>query len=258
MGANGGAMWCSPSCSSVPVSVVLESEQSQGEHHIAPPFSLDWKPATLPAMLRLRLALFVLLLGFIVPSSPQEVQKHGVVFEKWIRDTFFDGYTPQSYTQKWDIPSEANKKYGGIPVNPKATKYRTAVDMGDALRQYDIHEPFWLIVGYWQQNGTEKKFVNIVAARIEPDEYHKLWGDVKRADLEKLDSLIKDTPSPVAARQAAQKLKREAPFNTSVISLNPKIDSKHQRRLQCSLTFAKVFKYLAPKADPSVQPKPML
>ena len=209
-------------------------------------------------MLRLRLALFVLLLGFIVPSSPQEVQKHGVVFEKWIRDTFFDGYTPQSYTQKWDIPSEANKKYGGIPVNPKATKYRTAVDMGDALRQYDIHEPFWLIVGYWQQNGTEKKFVNIVAARIEPDEYHKLWGDVKRADLEKLDSLIKDTPSPVAARQAAQKLKREAPFNTSVISLNPKIDSKHQRRLQCSLTFAKVFKYLAPKADPSVQPKPML
>lgn len=208
-------------------------------------------------MLRLRLALFVLLLGFIVPTRPQEVQKHGIVFEKWIRDTFFDGYTPQSYTQKWDIPSEANKR-DHIPVNPKATKYRTAVDLGDALRQYDIHEPFWLLIGYWQQDGTKKRFVNIVAARVEPDEYHKLWGDIQRADLEKLDALIKDTPNHVTARQLAQKMKHEAPFSTSIISLNPKIDSKHQRRLQCSLTFARVFKYLAPKADQGVQEKPKL
>lgn len=201
--------------------------------------------------------LLALVLGLSATTHPQEVQKHGVIFEKWIRDTFFDGYSPESYTQKWDIPSQANKR-DHIPVNPKATKYRTAVDLGDALRQYDIHEPFWLVIGYWQQNGTKKKFVNIVAARVEPDEYRKLWGDVKRADLEKLDAIIKDTPNHVTARQLAQKMKREAPFNTSIISLNPKIDSKYQRRLQCSLTFARVFKYLAPKADPSVQLKPML
>lgn len=209
-------------------------------------------------MLRVRLVLLALFLGFSATTSAQEVQKHGVIFEKWIRDTFFDGYKPESYTQKWDIPSEANKNHGGIPVNPKATKYRTAVDLGDALRQYDIHEPFWLVIGYWQQDGVKKKFVNVVAARVEPDEYHKLWGDVKRADLERLDSLIKDTESPIAARQLAQKMKREAPFNTSIISLNPKIDTKHQRRLQCSLTFARVFKYLAPEADQGVQEKPML
>ncbi len=202
-------------------------------------------------MIRVRLALFVLLLGFVGPTRPQEVQKHGVVFEKWIRDTFFDGYTPPSYTQKWDIPSEANKKFGGIPVNPKATKYRTAVDLGDALRQYDIEEPFWLVIGYWQQNGAKKKFVNVVAARVEPSDWRKLWGRVTREDLERLAALIKETPSPVAARQAAQKLKRELPFNMSLISLNPTIDSKGQRRLQCSLTFARVFKYLVPKADPS-------
>ncbi len=201
--------------------------------------------------------LLALCLGFCGTTRPQEVQKHGVVFEKWIRDTFFDGYKPEFYTQKWDIPAEANKR-DHIPVNPKATKYRSAVDLGDALRQYDIHEPFWLVIGYWQQNGTKKRFVNVVAARVEPDEYRKLWGKVTRADLEKLDAIIKDTPNHVTARQLAQKLKREAPFNTSLISLNPKIDSKHQRRLQCSLTFARVFKYLAPKADPSVQLKPQL
>lgn len=202
------------------------------------------------------LLLLALCLGLSATTHSQEVQKHGVIFEKWIRDTFFDGYEPESYIQKWDIPSQANKR-DHIPVNPKATKYRTAVDLGDALRQYDIHEPFWLVIGYWQQDGTKKRFVNVVAARIEPNEYRKLWGDVRRADLEKLDAVIKDTESPVTARQLAQKLKREAPFNTSIISLNPKIDS-HQRRLQCSLTFARVFKYLAPRIDPSVQLKPML
>ena len=222
-------------------------------------FSLDLeKRDTSPMKPRVLLPLLALVVGLSATARPQEVQKHGVVFEKWIRDTFFDGYTPQSYTQKWDIPSEANKRFGGIPINPKATKYRTAVDLSDALRQYDIHEPFWLVIGYWQQDGTKKKFVNVVAARVEPDEYHKLWGDVKRADLERLDAVIKDTPNHVTARQLAQKMKREAPFNTSLISLNPKIDSKRQRRLQCSLTFARVFKFLAPKADQGVQEKPML
>ena len=35
--------------------------------------------------------------------------------------------------------------------------------------------------------------------------------------------------------------------------MNPKIDSKIQRRLQCSLSFANVFKHLAPGADPQPQ-----
>ena len=64
----------------------------------------------------------------------QEVQQHGFVFEKWVRDTFFGGYRPADYTQKWDIPKEANKNHGGVPVNPKAIKYAAPVDLGDALR----------------------------------------------------------------------------------------------------------------------------
>ncbi|MFH1499078.1 MAG: hypothetical protein ABII82_14780, partial [Verrucomicrobiota bacterium] len=64
----------------------------------------------------------------------QEVQRHGVVFEQWVRETFFDGYQPEGYTQKWDIPAGANRAHGGVAVNPKATKWRTSVDLGDALR----------------------------------------------------------------------------------------------------------------------------
>jgi len=65
------------------------------------------------------LGLFLLFSTIPVFLRAQEVQHHGLVFEEWIRDTFFDGYRPPSYTQKWDIPAAVNKKFGGVPVNPK-------------------------------------------------------------------------------------------------------------------------------------------
>lgn len=205
---------------------------------------------------------FPLLLAYLFAVSllcAQEVQQHGLVFEQWVRDTFFDRYEPDSYTQKWDVPAEANLSHGGVPVNPKATKYRSPVDLGDALRQFDINEPFLLVIGYWRQVEGQKQFVNIVAAHIEPETWRKLWGPVTRADLERLDAIIKDRSlTPAAARAAAKQIKSQPPFNQAIIVLNPKIDSKRQRRLQCSLRFADVFKYLAPDADPSLQGKATL
>ncbi len=189
----------------------------------------------------------------------QEVQQHGLVFEKWVRDTFFAGYVPPGYTQKWDIPAATNRDHGGVPVNPKATKYRTPVDLGDALRQFDIAEPFILVIGYWQQEGDDKRFVNIIAPTITPEQWRKLWGPVTRADLEKLDALIKDRSLDYrVVRQRAHAMKNAPPFNQSIIVLNPKIDSRGQRRLQCSLSFAKVFKHLAPESDRRVQAVPLL
>jgi hypothetical protein len=210
--------------------------------------------------LRLACALVLALLPALTAASrAQEVQLHGLVFEKWVRDSFFEGYVPPGYTQKWDIPAAANKAHGGVPVNPKATKYATPVDLGDALRQFAIAEPFILVIGYWQQEGDAKRFVNIVALLITPEQWRKLWGPVTRADLEKLDALIKDRSLDYReARERAQAMKRAAPFNQSVIVLNPKIDSKTQRRLQCSLRFEDVFKFLAPDADRKPQERPVL
>lgn len=192
-------------------------------------------------------------------AHAQEVQRHGLVFETWIRDTFFDGYTPPGYTQKWDIPAEANARHGGVPVNPKAAKYRTPVDLGDALRQYDIAEPFILVVGFWVQDGEDKRFVNIVAPHVTPEIWRKLWGPVTRADLERLDAVIKDRSlDHREARKQAHAIKSAPPFTESVIVVNPKIDSKGQRRLQCSLRSDDLFKHLAPDAPAGVQKTPSL
>lgn len=152
-----------------------------------------------------------------------------------------------------------NKTHGGIPVNPKATKNRTPVDLGDALRQFDIAEPFLLVVGFWEQDGADKRFVNIIAPRVEPAVWRKLWGDVTRADLARLDAVIKDRSlTPEAARAAAQRMKNAPPFTSAVIVLNPKIDDATQRRLQCSLRFEDVFKFLGPDAKPDPQARPAL
>ena len=60
----------------------------------------------------------LLLAGAIVAA--QEVQRHGLVFEEWVRSTFFGGDQPAAYTQPWDISAVANREHGGVPVNPKA------------------------------------------------------------------------------------------------------------------------------------------
>jgi hypothetical protein len=192
-------------------------------------------------------------------ASAQEVQSHGLVFERWVRDTFFDGYKPASYTQRWDIPASANRDHGGIPVNPKAVKHGTAVDLGDALRQYEIDEPFLLILGFWSQDGDMKRIVNIIAPEISPELWRKLWGPVTYADLRRLDALIKDPgPTVEETRRLALKMKNAPPFSEAVIQVNPKIDNHGQRRLQCSIRFSDVFKHLAPGADPRPQDRPAL
>jgi hypothetical protein len=201
-----------------------------------------------------------LALGLAVLAAPaQEVRRHGLVFEQWVGEAFFNGARPLGYTQKWDFPAEVNVRHGGLPVNPKAIKWGTAVDLGDALRQFDIDEPFILLVGFWEQRGDEKHFVKLLAPRIEPDQWRTLWAPVTREDLEQLDALIKDrTLDYREARRRALERKNGPPFSLAVIQVHPKIDARGQRRLQCSVRFRDLFRHLAPEAEPVPEERPEL
>jgi len=205
----------------------------------------------------LPVAIFFLALALCVGAV--EVQNHGLMFERWLCDTFFAGYRAPSQTQKWDIPAEANSDYGRIPVNPKAAKHGTAIGLGDALRQFEIAEPFLLIVGFWEQKTSDRKsWTNVQAARVTPELWRKLWGPVTREELERLDSIIKDRSLSLdETRKRALELKSQPPFTQAVIQVNPKID-KSQRRLQCSLRFTDFFKFLAPGASSEAQQNPQV
>lgn len=192
-------------------------------------------------------------------SRPGEVQSHGVAFEDWVRQTFFDHYQPAAYTQKWDIPKEANTRHGGVPANPKAARYGAPVGLGDALRQFDIDEPFLLIVGYWKEEGQNKRYVKVVAPVVSPETWRKLWHPITREDLARLDAVVKDRSlDHRESRRLAAALKSRPPFSEAAITLNPKIDGHGQRRLQCSLNFALVMARLAPGTDPAEETSPRL
>ncbi|MEZ5384506.1 MAG: hypothetical protein R3F13_03215 [Prosthecobacter sp.] len=201
--------------------------------------------------------IFSVFAGQLGQVSAIEVQSHGLMFERWLCDTFFDGYRAPSHTQKWDIPAEANPHHGRIPVNPKAAKYGTAIGLGDAVRQFEIDEVFLLITGFWEQpNPQTKRWTNVQAVRVAPDLWKKLWEPVTRADLEKLESVIKNKSLSIEeARKEALEIKSRPPFTLAVIQVNPKID-KSQRRLQCSLRFDDFFRHLAPEVSPDPQIKP--
>jgi hypothetical protein len=140
-------------------------------------------PLRIPPVLPIAVIALLSFLAVLPPAVAAEVQAHGLLFERWVRDTFFNGYRPSEYTQKWDVPAEQNRlpdpALAGLPVNPKATKFRTPVGLGDALRQHDVAEPFILVVGYWTQATQEqKRMVKILALRVEPKTWRDLWGPV--------------------------------------------------------------------------------
>ena len=210
----------------------------------------------------MKILLFVFWFVFTTTSFAREVQSHGLVFERWLRDTFFGGYVPSSYTQRWDIPADANPDHGRIPVNPKAIKYGTPLDFGDALRQFEIidrGEKFLLIVGFWEQSTpTQKRWVNVQAVEVSPEVWSQLWAPIQQEDLERLNSVIKDKSLTLEeARAEAKRMKSAPPFTEAVMQVNPKIDSS-QRRLQCSLRFADFFKHLAPDQTSEKQAAPQV
>jgi hypothetical protein len=101
--------------------------------------------------------------------------------------------------------------------------------------------------------------VKIVPVTIEHGLWTSLWKPIEFADLKNLDDQIKDRNQTYReARQLAQRTVNAPPFSGSIFRVNPKIDSKVQRRLQCSLTQEKFFNHLAPNVSPDKEDAPTL
>lgn len=186
-----------------------------------------------------------------------EVQLHGFDFENWLKNTFFQKFQI-SYSHKWDIPKEFNKlpeipePFRHLPVSIKTCKNNSPIAFGDALRQLQIDEDFLLIVGFWVQSGIYKNFVAVEAVKIFSNDWKNLFSPLKLQDLQNLDSIIKNkTVHYSEIRKIAKEIK--AAFPPTKIVLNQKIDSKEQRRLQCSLPF-KIFWQDFAKKEPYKNP----
>lgn len=188
-----------------------------------------------------------------------EVQKHGFSFEEWVRITFFGSYHG-SYMQKWDIPADAHAQQAipqhlrGFPVSVKSAKYGSPIGLGDIIRQRTIAESFVIIAGFWKQiSEQEKRFIEMEAVLFTPQVWESMWGDLTVEKIEPLDSRIKDSGVPhTEAREIAKTWKSDIVSKAkSTIVVNPKIDSKKQRRIQCSLPFKVFWQFAGREPQPT-------
>jgi hypothetical protein len=192
-----------------------------------------------------------------------EVQAHGFTFEKWVRDTFFDGYSG-SYMQKWDIPPDANTHpsvpiaFRGIPVSIKTAKLGSPIGLGDVLRQRQIDAGFLMIAGFWRQRTTTEKWIEEIGVVHFPGvKWVELWGQLSIDHLREIDAVIKDMDHHYSiARQRAKSWKASlAEVLSAKLVINPKIDSKSQRRIQCSLPFEVFWAATGRNPQPTDHPK---
>ena len=175
-----------------------------------------------------------------------EVQNHGVLFE----DTVIKSITGMSkeeyqktlegaYTASMDIPkgfsSEVNysvKVSGGKGLGG-----------GDILRflRHCLDDEFTIIAGAWRQVSPEKKvYSEIYEFDITPEHYKKLFENISEEVLTEFVEYVKAIAPGKEAQLANRKLwkeKRRTIYETcgrGVIAIDAKIDSKTQRRVQCS------------------------
>lgn len=173
-----------------------------------------------------------------------EVQAHGFGFEKWVRDKFFGGYVG-SYMQKWDVAPDSNihpsvpTQLLNLPVSIKTAKLGSPIGLGDVLRQRQIDHDYLMIVGFWEQRTpSEKWIVEIGYAKFTAADWQRLWGQLGIDEIASIDVTVKNLAEHYSTvRTKAQEWKKRASVRTSTIVINPKIDSKHQRRIQCSLPY---------------------
>lgn len=166
-------------------------------------------------------------------------QIHGKVFEDMIKACeFFTSSADSSRSPNsiFDIESKFNKK-DGLPVSVKTTKSNT-IGLADARRFVSINEPFKIIVGLYHQTGSIKEFYEIKEFILTQDVYANLLGTLNLDFVTYYHKIIslKSLNNYRSARAVAQAI-NSVSLDTS-LSLNPKIDSKNQRRLQASVSLS--------------------
>lgn len=175
-------------------------------------------------------------------------QLHGKIFEDIIKSAF-SGSSDRSRetTSKWDIESIYDKDRL-LATSVKSCKSKTKLEknirdnitifLSDARRFWDINEPFRLLVGLYNQQKGVKVFFEIREYIITREIHKILIGDISKEEVIDFHNKIKTKKGKegsIEAREFAKNYKDKFKKKSNLVYLNPKIDSKSQRRLQCSI-----------------------
>ena len=177
-----------------------------------------------------------------------EVQAHGNYYEDLktrqitgLSKVEYDALKENGYTSGMDIMKGLMSAYD---YSIKTSKGNT-VDCGDILRRRQETD-YNLVVGCYSQVGDNKVFYSEYTFYIRPEHESILWGKMNYNLLAEYVDYIKNIPAGKQAQQET-KAKRTVLKNcitdkNALIKIHPKVDSKKQRRVQCSLKIKQLIK----------------
>ncbi|MFA6099992.1 MAG: hypothetical protein WC750_03900 [Patescibacteria group bacterium] len=169
-----------------------------------------------------------------------EVQKHGFIFEDWVKDVLGVKELASKYTQKWDVPGETT------PISVKCMGMTNALEFGSTVRIWEINETFTLVIGRWEQVENKKIIRSIDEIDIRPEDLKKMRGNISLDEIRELDKKIKSfSPGKEGQKKGiefAEKWKLERKARMGLLTITHKIDSKDQRRIQCNLNYSNYVK----------------
>jgi hypothetical protein len=167
-------------------------------------------------------------------------QAHGLFFNDEIREKVFDLPKLINDTEKYDICCHDNKFDCNENISIKVSGNNN-IDCGDILRFYDIddEQKITIILIRYKQVNTTKQITEILEINYNKELRDILFGTIPRKVLEGYVNYIKSIEhgpvSPdIKKKYKDCKIKMQNEFNM-FINISPKVDSKRQRRVQCSI-----------------------
>ena len=177
-----------------------------------------------------------------------EVQAHGNYYEDLktrqitgLSKVDYDALKENGYTSGMDIMK------GLLSISDYSIKTTNGnkIDCGDVLRRRQETD-YNLVVGCYSQVGENKVFHTEYTFYIKPEHEQKLWGRMNYNLLAEYVDYIKNIP---AGKQAQQETKTERTVlkncvedKNALVKIHPKVDSKTQRRVQCSVKIKELIK----------------
>ena len=169
-------------------------------------------------------------------------QSSGFTFENSIRESVFDLPFDPNNTDKYDIPAEKNRFDPNENISIKSSGNGN-IDCGDIIRfyNYDFSKSNTIIVVSYEQEEEYKVIKAIYEINYNRDMHSWLFGSITQDDLKEYVESIKNIPKGISGEEARktynylsvkEALQKEHHMK---INISPKVDSKGQRRVQCSI-----------------------
>jgi hypothetical protein len=167
-------------------------------------------------------------------------QGHGLFWDNEIREKVFGLPSCKNDTKKYDICCEENKYNNNENISIK-TSSNNNIDCGDIIRFFngDFTNKYTIILIRYSQIDEIKKIREIIELDYNIKLRNYLFGSINEDILTKYVNVIKMLPHGLVSDETKmlyKKLKNELQIEHNMnINISPKVDSKNQRRVQCSI-----------------------